>query len=726
MRLSIQMFAAAALIMAIEVHAQDPTRFVNPFIGTAGGGNTFPGAVLPWGMVSVSPHTDLGSPSGYTYGQKTFFGLGHNHLSGTGCAELGSIVVTVKRDSIGITPGEYKSSLSAERAEPGYYRGTLQEASMQCEAAVTTRAGMTRWTSLRPGKINFIIDVGRSLGLLGGGGVAIVSDHEVEGYNISGGFCGEANRETVYFAARFNKKSHARGVWLGRRISESKNAQAQDTSIGAWLTFDVGESEEIIVKVALSYVSIQNARLNLDAEIPQWDFDWVRNKAKSAWRQQLSRIIVEDTSTANKTKFYTALYHMLIHPSAITDVNGEYPLMRRTGIGRYAGRERYSIFSLWDTYRTLHPFLTLVFPEQQSQMVQTLVDMYRESGWLPKWELLSNETYMMVGDPASIVLADTYVKGIRDFDAVAAFNAMKKPAVTLTKEALPARPGYKDYLRLGYIPSDQDKTQEWWVWGPVSTMLEYNLADWSIAQMARALGKNEEAVEFERRALLYKNLFDSTTLFLRPRMASGEWHTPFDPLQTEGSGDWVGSGGPGYVEGNAWNYTWFVPHDIDGLVKLFGGHESFQNKLERCFRDGHFTVTNEPDIAYPYLFTYLPGKEGRTQELVAEILSKEFGADADGLPGNDDCGTISAWFVFSALGFYPACPAKPEYRLGIPLFSKTTIRLSEKYYSGNELVIERRKGFPEATTVLNNKILNGFRLTHEDLLKGGHLLFQTK
>jgi predicted alpha-1,2-mannosidase len=711
----------------MSVYAQHLTQYVNPFIGTSGGGNTFPGAVRPWGMASVSPHTSLTAPSGYVYDSKQFYGFGHNHLSGTGCAELGSIVVTATRGPLAISPERYRSTLADEAAEPGYYRARLHEPSLHVEATATDRCGLMRWTSTTSGPMHVLFDVGRSLGIVGGGSVSIVAADEVEGYNISGGFCGEANRQTVYFVARLSKGSVERGVWRDDLATDGRAITARDTSIGAWLRVDLAQGESLSIKVGLSYVSVHNARQNLEKELPGWDFERVRTEARQAWEEQLSRIEVHDPSAENKTKFYTALYHMLIHPTVISDVNGEYPLMGRTGIGRYDGRDRYSVFSLWDTYRTLHPFLTLVYPERQSAMMQSMIDMFREWGWLPKWELISNETYMMVGDPAPIVIADSYLKGIRDIDAETAFDAMVKPSLLATPEVLPARPGQLDHLRIGFIPIDQDTTQEWWAWGPVSTSLEYALADWSIAQMASALRKDTLAAEFERRSLFYRNVFDTMSRFMRPRLANGSWLDPFDPSATEGSGDWAGAGGPGYVEGNAWSYTWFVPHDVEGLVSLFSGTVPFTEKLEECFRDAHFTITNEPDIAYPYLFTYVRGKEHRTQELVAEILRKEFGTGPDGLPGNDDCGTISAWLAFSALGFYPACPAADEYRLGVPLFLRTRIKLDERYYTGGGVVIEQRKEgetpLPRGTILFNDEALGGFWIRHSDLVRGGTLVF---
>jgi predicted alpha-1,2-mannosidase len=705
-----------------SVHAQEPTRYVNPFIGTTNGGNTFPGAVRPWGMVSVSPHTAPGTPSGYIHGAPWFYGLGHVHLSGTGCADLGSIVLTASRHNVRPDPEQHKTAYADEEAKPGYYAVRLPDEHLRCEATATARAGVTRFTSDIAGDVTLLIDAGRSLALLGGGGVAWRTPSEVEGFNIAGGFCGEANRQRVYFSARFSRPGHERGTWINERVSGRAAESVPDSSVGAWARFTMKAGESVIVAVGISYVSTGNARLNLNAEAASTDFDALVSDAAQVWERELSRVRVEGGSRDDMVKFTTALYHVLLHPNIINDVNGDYPLMGRAGVGRYAGRDRYTVFSLWDTYRTLHPFLTLAYPERQSAIVRTMVDMATESGWLPKWELASNETHMMVGDPAVPVIADSYIKGIRDFDTSAAYAAMKRGATTPGPESDPLRPGYHDMLRLGYIPADQDTTQQWWVWGPASTTLEYCFADWALGTMAAALGRATEAKEFFARSLFYRNLFDTTGLWIRPRRADGTWLHPFDPERTEGSGSWSGSGGPGYVEGNAWNYTWFVPHDIQGLISLFGGATPFARKLDESFARGQFTITNEPDIAYPYLFTYAPGWEHRTREIVRAIMTKDFDTGPGGLPGNDDAGAISAWFVFSALGFYPDCPASGTYRLGLPLFRKAVVELNPRYYNGGRFTVERRPG-PAEWILLNDKHLDGFGLRHDAIVHGGRLVF---
>jgi predicted alpha-1,2-mannosidase len=633
------------------------------------------------------------------------------------------------KGNIKTDPEDYRCVYSDERAVPGYYGVNLDDLDIEADVTVTTRAGFIRFSAKKECSLNILIDVGRSLNLVGGGAVTLESDSWVTGYNISGGFCGEANRQTVYFSSESNLVPESRGIWIGDSLISENNGNVTDSPIGCWLTFQIKPDEPLLIKTGISYVSERNARNNVEIEIPDWNFNLIREQAETSWQTELRRISVEGGSVSDRVKFYSALYHILIHPNIINDVNGEYPLMGRKGTGWYEKRNRYSIFSLWDTYRTLHPFLTLVYPERQSEILQTMIDMYEESGWFPKWELAGMETYMMVGDPATIVIADSYIKGINDIDINTALEGILKSSdLNPGEKAPPVRAGYHEQLEYGYISFDQDTTQDWWVWGPVSTSLEYCLSDWSISRLAENLGKEKLAQRYHTRSLFYKNIFDVQTQFLRPRLKDGSWLTPFDPLITEGSGSWEGSGGPGYVEGNAWNYTRFVPHDIPGLIDLFGGEEIFAQKLEKCFHNGQFTINNEPDIAYPYLFTYINGKEFLTAELVSKIIQTDFGTGVGGLPGNDDCGTISGWLAFSMLGFYPSCPGLNTYQLGIPAFSKAIIKLNGEFYPGEELIILRsvgREGITKINNIqLNYKPLNNYQLKHDDIVNGGVLVFE--
>ncbi|WKZ68950.1 MAG: GH92 family glycosyl hydrolase [Melioribacteraceae bacterium] len=720
LRIALYIFLYISVLASQTKH--EINDLINPFIGTSNGGNTYPGAVVPWGMVSVSPHNSTGVPSGYIYGEKYFYGFGHTHLSGTGCSELGNIVVTVSKTS-STEPENYKTIYSNEIASPGYYSLYLNENKIKAEVSATERNGIIKFTSEEETEINLLIDTGRNLSLVGGGEIEILSNREITGYNISGGFCGEENRKNVYFYSVINYEAEKMSIHQDDTLIDETKYSVKDKPLLCSIRLKILPDNPLIIKTGISYTNKENAKENLLKEIIHWDFDEVVNYAKDKWNQILSKIIVKDSDKTNKMKFYSALYHMLIHPNIISDFNGDYPTMNEHKVKNYSDRNRYSVYSLWDTYRTLHPFLTLAYPKQQSDMIRTMIDMYDEQGYLPKWELIGNETYMMVGDPAVPVIVDSYVKGIRNFDIKKAYEAILKPVTLDTnKKAPPVRAAYHYILEYGYIPFDQNMEDEWWAWGPVSTTLEYNYADWTISQLAGLLNDTETKNKFYQRSLSYKKLFDPETKFLRPKLINGRWKEPFDQLATEGSGDWVGSGGPGYVEGNAWNYTWFVPHDVYGLIELFGSQNEFAEKLLESFDNGQFTINNEPDIFYPYLFKYTDNYSQHTTKLVEEIMNSEFGIDENGLPGNDDCGTISGWFVFSALGFYPVCPGSDEYVLNQPLFDEIKIRLDQNYYSGNELIIKKKSGNKREVIFNGEKVDSNF-IKHSELTRGGELIF---
>jgi predicted alpha-1,2-mannosidase len=712
-----------------SVHASNPYG-VDPFIGTGGGGaatpisggpgNTFPGALVPFGMVSVSPHNDLHAPSGYRAGAPRLYGFGQVHLSGVGCPDLGNILVAATTGALKTTAAGYASRYANEVAWPGYYKVDLADSSVRAEATATTRAGLLRFTfPARHGDANLIVDVGHALARSVAGRVRIVSDDELEGWDKSGGFCGMDNRQTVHFVARFSKPARARGTFRG--ATPSAREAEEGTDLGAWLRFDTAAGEPILVKLGISYVSVENARANLDREIPGWDFDGVRRAAGQAWTEALSRIRVVGGSHAERTRFYTALYHMLIHPNVFSDANGDYPSMRNGSIRRAEGYTRYSVFSLWDTYRLEHPFLALVYPERQLDMVRSMIEMYREGGWLPKWELAGNETHVMVGDPAAIVIADSWLRGVRGFDVDTAWEAVRKHASTGAGNDI--RPGAAAYLRWGFIPEDDHDGE--WVFGSVSTALEYALADWALARFADGLGHKAEAAAWRKRAGAYQRYFDPALDLLRPRNRDGSWLTPFDPRALCCDKPWPESGGPGFVEGNAWHYTFFVPHDLAGLERLFGGPAAFVDRLQTFFEQGMFSLGNEPDLGFPYLFTVVDGEAWRTQRLVRELLGR-FGDGPSGLPGNDDAGVLSAWYVWSAIGLYPLCPASNEYAIGSPLFERVTLSLSPRFHRGGSFTIDTANQSPSSPYVraawLDGAPHHGSRLDHERLVRGGTLL----
>lgn len=487
--------------------------------------------------------------------------------------------------------------------------------------------------------------------------------------------------------------------------------------IGAFFSFDTEDGEQVEVEMGVSFVSIENARLNLNKEQEGRDFEKVHAEARARWNDDLSRILVEGGTEDQKTVFYTAMYHLLIHPNVLQDVNGEYPAMESDKIMTASGN-RYTVFSLWDTYRNVHQLLTLVYPERQIDMVRTMLDMYREHGWLPKWELYGRETLTMEGDPSIPVIVDTWMKGLRDFDINLAYEAMYKSATLPGAENL-MRPDNDDYMSKGYVPLREQYDNS------VSHALEYYIADFALSRLAGALGKKEDAKLFYNRSLGYKHYYSKEFGTLRPILPDGTFYSPFNPKEGENF-----EPSPGFHEGNSWNYTFYVPHDVYGLARLMGGKKSFINKLQMIFDEGLYDPANEPDIAYPYLFSYFKGEEWRTQKETQRLLAKYFTTQPDGIPGNDDTGTMSAWAIFNMIGFYPDCPGLPEYTLTTPVFDKVTIRLDPKWYKERELVIESTRQKPDALYIHNVKIggkkINRFRITHEELVHGGLLEFSIR
>ena len=485
--------------------------------------------------------------------------------------------------------------------------------------------------------------------------------------------------------------------------------------VGAWFTFDTTEGEAIEVSIGVSFVSIENARLNLETEQPAGTtFDQIRAQARKKWNEDLSRILVEGGTEEQKGVFYTALYHTMIHPNILQDVNGQYPQMEGDKI-LTTDRNRYTVYSLWDTYRNFHQLMTLVYPERQMDMVRTMLDMYREHGWFPKWELYGRETLTMEGDPSIPVIVDTWMKGLRDFDINLAYEGMYKSATTPGKDNL-MRPDIDDYIAKGYCPLMEQYDNS------VSHALEYYIADYSLYTLAKALGKTEDAKLFYDRSMGYKHYYCKEFGTLRPILPDGTFYGPFDPLQGANF-----EPSPGFHEGNSWNYTFYVPHDVKGLAKLMGGQKRFVNKLQMVFDKGYYDPANEPDIAYPYLFSYFKGEEWRTQKLVKELLAKHYTTKPNGLPGNEDTGTMSSWAIFSMMGFYPDCPGVPEYTLTTPTFDKITIKLDPAYWGTDKLVIRKEGGDGYIDQIrLGGKKYSKYRLTHEDLIHAGEITFVCK
>ena len=740
--------AALAIATTLPAQAQtgsadyDPVDYVNPFIGTTNYGTTNPGAVCPQGMMSVVPFNVMGAVEGnrdkdsrwwstpYEHNNVFFTGYAHVNLSGVGCPELGSLLLMPTTGELEVDYMKYGSHYTDEQASPGYYSNILTKYGIKTEVTATPRTGRARFT-FPEGKGNILLNLGEGLTNESGATVRFVNDREIEGSKLLGTFC--YNPQSVfpiYFVMRIDKQPGDRGYWKKmrpmtieaqwdstagtRKIYTSYLKEMSGDDIGTWFTFDTRECETIEVSIGVSFVSIENARENLEAEQAGRTFDDLRQAARAAWRNDLSRILVEGGTDDQRTVLYTALYHFLIHPNILNDVNGEYPAMESNEILTTQGR-RYTVFSLWDTYRNVHQLMTLLFPDRQLDMVRTMIDMYREHGWLPKWELYGRETLTMEGDPAIPVIVDTWMKGLRDFDLETAYEAMRKSATAPGAENL-MRPDADDYFNLGYVPLREQYDNS------VSHALEYYIADFSLSRLAAALGKKEDAKLFYERSLGYRHYFCPEYGTLRPKLPDGTFYAPFNPEQGANFEPC-----PGFHEGSAWNYTFYVPHDIPGLTRLMGGRKAFIDKLQHVFDAGLYDPANEPDIAYPYLFSYFKGEEWRTQKLVKELLAKYFKAAPDGIPGNDDTGTMSAWAIFSMLGFYPDCPGLPEYTLTAPTFDKVTIQLDTRYYPQKELVITTVRPTSDANYIkgikVGGKAYKGFRISHDQWVNAGQVEF---
>lgn len=726
--------------------AQQPVDCVDPFIGTTNFGTTNPGAVCPNGMMSVVPFNVMGSDTNlydkdarwwstpYEYHNKFFTGFSHVNLSGVGCPELGSLLVMPTTGELNVDYKHYGSAYRDEVASPGYYSNFLDKYAIRTEVSATLRSSVERFT-FPAGGGNILLNLGEGLTNESGAMVRRVSDVEVEGTKLLGTFCYNAQAVfPIYFVMRVSKRPTATGYWKmqppkrgveaewdkdsGRyKLYTKYDRELSGDDIGVWWSFDTTANEQVEVQLGVSFVSIENARLNLEAEQQGCAFDQVRAAARKAWSDDLGRIRIEGGTPAQRRVFYTGLYHALIHPNRLDDVTGEYPAMESGEIRTTKGG-RYTVFSLWDTYRNLHQLLTLVYPERQEAMLRTMVDMYREHGWLPKWELYGRETFTMSGDPATTVIVDSWMKGLRNFDVQAAYQAMLRSATTPGAQN-PIRPELDHIQAKGYIPLGTyaaDLSGD----NSVSNALEYYVADNALSRLADALGDKPVAAQMRARSLGYKNYYCKQSGTFRPITAQGAFLSPFDPRAGENF-----EHAPGFHEGSAWNYAFYVPHDVEGLAKLMGGGKSFVEKLQMVFDEGLYDPANEPDIAYPYLFSRFKGEEWRTQREVKRLLDKHFTTAPDGIPGNDDTGTMSAWAVFSMMGFYPDCPGEPYYTLTAPTFDRVEIDSPQ-----GKFVIEAKRSSPEAIYIgsmtLGGKPLKSYRISHSELLGGERLTFNLR
>lgn len=700
----------------------DYTQYVNPFIGAADNGHTFPGACRPFGMIQTSPVTGAVGwryCSEYVYEDSIIWGFTQTHLNGTGCMDLGDVLVMPVTGKRQRQWNEYRSGFSkeTEKATPGYYSVTLDEPDVTAELTATTHTALHRYTFHKADSASLLIDLQHG------------PAWRDEQYHSQVSFC-ETNWENdstltghvinkvwvnqvYYFAMKFNRPVIASSELPMAATEKGKRIIA---------TFDMKPEDQLLMKVALSTTGVEGAKANLTAELNGWDFEGVRQTAKNEWNSYLSRIDVEGT-TDEKTNFYTSFYHALIQPNEISDIDGKYR-NAKDEIVQATGDKFYSTFSTWDTYRAAHPFYTLMVPERVDGFVNSLVDQCETIGYLPIWGLWGGETFTMIANHSVPIIAEAYAKGFRGFDAERAFNAIKQTQTV----SHPLKSNWEHYTKYGYFPTDLTEAES------VSSTLESVYDDYAAADMAKRMGKEEEAAYFAKRADYYKNLFDPSTKFMRPKKADGTWKSPFNPSQV-GHSESIGGD---YTEGNAWQYTWHVQHDVPGLIALFGGEEAFLQKLDSVFTVklettqadvtgliGQYAHGNEPSHHVAYLYT-LAGRPERTQELIRQIFDTQYLPKPNGLCGNDDCGQMSAWYMFSAMGFYPVNPVSGEYVFGAPQFPKFTLHLAD----GKTFTI-LAEGLSEEHKYIDSITLNGKPytknyITHEDILKGGTLVYKMK
>ena len=687
---------------------KDYTQLVNPFIGTGANGNTWPGASMPFGAVQLSPDTRLNSCGGYAYNDSTILGFSHTHLSGVGEPEYRDVLFMPAVGDVYLSPRNHneKGYGSAfdhkdEMALPGFYSVRLNDYNILAELTTTKRAGFHRYTFPENDHSHIIIDLAYPSGaedLY----LKKVSDTEIEGLRRSNGWAWD---QYVYFVAKFSKPFSSVKIAVNDTIRKNLT-EVRGKNVKAVVNYKTLANEKILVKVGISAVSTEGARKNLDAEIPGWDFDTVAGNAKKAWNKELSKIEIEGGTPEQQAVFYTSMYHACLSPDIFMDVDGKYRGIDHK-VHTADGFINYTVFSIWDTYRALHPLFTIIDQKRTSDFIKSLLQKYDDGGRLPMWPLAGNYTDDMLGYHVVSVISDAYMKGIRDFDEEKAFTAMKQIAEM-------NRLGLKYYKKIGYLPVDRQGES-------VSKTLEYCYDDWCIAQMAKALNKTEDYKEFNQRAHNWENVFDPVVGFMRGKSYDRAWLEPFDPLKNSA-----------YSEGNAYQYM-YVPHDVNGLIVKMGGDNAFSKWLDVLFSlksknaergsIGQYWHGNEPSQQLAYLYNYV-GEAWKTQRLVNQILNKLYTTKNDGLAGNDDCGQISAWYILSSIGFYPVAPGQTIYAIGSPLFAKTTIHLED----GKTFVIKANNISTEniyiQSATLNGKDYPNSFLRHEDIMKGGELVFE--
>lgn len=686
---------------------------VNPFIGTGGHGHTFPGASMPFGMMQLSPDTRLegwDGCSGYHYSDSIMYGFSHTHLSGTGVGDYCDVLLMPFTGAVKWKNSEYASPFSHknEKASPGYYQVKLDKHQIDAELTTTIRAGMHQYTYPEKTEPSVLIDLKHRDEVLESS-IEIVNEYEIRGSRISKGW---ANRQILYFYIRTEKPIQSYGIAIDDQL-KSGIKKAEGKNIKSFIKFATNANNIVRLKIAISGVSMENARMNLDAEIKDWDFNRVRINASSAWEKELGKIEVRGGTADQRTSFYTALYHACLAPNVYADVNGDY---RGTDLKVHNSKTftNYTVFSLWDTHRALNPLMTLINRKRTNDFINTFLVQYQQGGMLPVWELSGNETFCMIGYHSVPVIVDAYQKGIRNFDTKLALEAM-------TNYAESNRFGLEAYQKRGFLSNFDDHES-------ASKTVEYAYDDWCIAAFAKSIGDIKRYNQYTKRSLNYRNLYDPNSGHIRGKL-SGIWYSPFDATEINNF----------FTEGNSWHYSFNAMHDIDGMIQLHGGKENFNKKLEELFttsagmsgRDqqdvtgliGQYAHGNEPSHHMSYLFNYA-GTPWRTQEIVHKICTEFYPNNPDGLIGNEDCGQMSAWFVWSAMGFYPVTPGSGKYAMGTPLFDEVIINQENGKTFRIKANRSSEKAFYVTGAKLNGKNYPNTFINHSDIFNGGQLVFE--
>lgn len=716
----------AAFILSVNcISAQNLTRWVNPFIGTGAvqsslSGNNYPGATVPFGMVQLSPDTreapDWAQASGYDYNDSIIYGFSHTRLSGTGASDFIDILlfptISDKRKST--------FTHQHEQARPGYYQVLLKDEKIQAELTASVHVGVHRYTCSDGDQLKLWLDLDHSANKgswnrrIIQSQLRMVSPTVVEGYRIITGW---AKLRKIYFHLEFSQPVLSNQLYDGNRMYENTPV-INGTELRGLFCFDKKWNKELICKVALSPVSIENARLNMATEVPGWDFEYIARAAETSWEKELRKIIIQGTDLQKKI-FYTALYHTMVQPNTMSDVNGEYMASDYVTRSVAKGEVHYSTFSLWDTFRAAHPLYTLIHTHRIPDFVKSMMRQYDYYGYLPVWQLWGQDNYCMIGNHSIPVIVDAVLKGVAGVDEEKAYEAVFNSSIV----SHPNSP-FEVWEKYGYMP-ENIQTQS------VSITLEQAFDDWCVAQLAKRLGKEKDYNHFMKRSAFYRNLFNSKTGFFQPKNDKGEWIEPFDPYK------YGANGGYPFTEGNAWQYFWYVPQNIPDLISLTGGNKAFVAKLDTFFTVsyqsgalndnasgfvGQYAHGNEPSHHVAYLYA-CAGEPWKTQKYVAYIMNELYNDSSSGYAGNDDCGEMSAWYVFGALGFYPVNPVSGEYVIGTPMLEEAVIQLpGRKTFTvkaprkeGNEVYICSMK--------LNGEKYTKNYITHQDIMKGGILEF---